>query len=481
MRETTRAWSNRFAEGLILTMACASPWMFGAVDAWAQYILEIGIGIVAILSAIFGPGAFQRRGLLQWTNLGLAGLVILGMTQAIPLPAKLRAVVDPSGAALHSRLIPAVPERVLGDNAPPVALSSATLSEEPGALRDTAARLLAAWLLFQSVLNLGGGIASLRRFAWVIAVNATLLALFALIQALTWNGKLYWYFPISKDNGWSAGGPFVSHSHLAEYLNLGFGLALGILLGGGKGSRPGHRSNRIWAAYLVGVLLLGIVTSQSRRGFVSMLVAVGLTGLVLRIPRAKLWVGIGAVIVSLAVFLVALGDAAYVARLRTIVNPGDTSYALRIEIWRDVSRAFRLHPIFGTGLGTFPSAAAPYLHRDHGEDYMHAEDEYVEMLVEGGLVGLGLAASASSGSRRASSRGLANASNATDRNLILGASAGGLAVLFQCLVDFGLHIPGVAIPMVVASAHLCQIGMVADGKRVVGNATGWLGRVLAMS
>ena len=133
MRETTRAWSNRFAEGLILTMACAAPWMFGAVDAWAQYILEIGIGIVAILSAIFGPGAFQRRGLLQWTNLGLAGLVILGMTQAIPLPAKLRAVVDPSGAALHSRLIPAVPERVLGDNAPPVALSSATLSEEPGA------------------------------------------------------------------------------------------------------------------------------------------------------------------------------------------------------------------------------------------------------------------------------------------------------------------------------------------------------------
>ena len=94
---------------------------------------------------------------------------------------------------------------MLGDASPPVPLPAATLSQAPGETADAAARLAAAWLLYQGVVGLGGGYGALRRFAWAVAANGAALALFAVVQALTWNGKLFWAFPVNSSGPWSAG------------------------------------------------------------------------------------------------------------------------------------------------------------------------------------------------------------------------------------------------------------------------------------
>ena len=469
-------WSRRLSEGIILGMACVAPWMFGAVDAWTGFVLELGTGLVATLAALSGRASIRWRNLAGLPGLGLAGLVMLALVQAAPLPGRLQAVLDPVAASLRATLLPGVPERVIGDSGPPVGLPPATLSQEPEATLGAAARLAAAWLLFRGVLGLGGGYAALRRFGWAVGVNAALLALFALIQSLTWNGKIYWHYPSPRGDAWSGGGPFVCHTHMAEYLNLGLGFALGILLGGGRGRglRPGGRPDHLWATYVVGVLVLGIVTSHSRGGFLAMLAAIAVTAPGLRVRKAGLWVGLSAALALPALFLLVLGDASpYARRLGTIVDPQADGYAIRAEVWRDALGAWRAHPLWGTGLGTFGVAAGPYFQHDHNSYFVHAENEYVEMLVEGGGVGFGLALACLVGVAGRARRALAAAPSAADRALVLGACCGVAAVLLQCLGDFGLHVPGVSVPVVVLCAHLCRLGAKPPSAPAPGGPVGW--------
>src|SRR5947209_5966376 len=83
-----------------------------------------------------------------------------------------------------------------------------------------------AWILFQAVLGLDRPLPAFRRFGVATAVNACLLAVFSVIQWLTWNGKVYWVRDAPRpDLSWYSGGPFACHNHLAAYLNVGLGFA----------------------------------------------------------------------------------------------------------------------------------------------------------------------------------------------------------------------------------------------------------------
>lgn len=454
------------SEVLLLAMACFAPWAFGAVDAWAEFVLELGIALVTIQAAITGLRSDPTRRLLCLPSLALAGLVLLAAVQAAPLPAGLLGRIDHTTAALRRDLVPSEPERILGDERSPVALPASTLSLEPGATLVTAARLASAWLLFQGVLGLGSGPASLRRFGLAIAVNATLLALVGLVQALTWNGKLLWIRPAPHADAWASGGPFACHSHFAASLNLGLGFALGFLLAGGREGLLRQRSHRPWAAYAAGVLIVGIVTSQSRGGFLAMVAAAAvlLVGLLARSARVAGPIRAAATMTAMlglaALFLLVLGDASpYQRRLATILDPGERGYSVRAEIWGVGLRAWRDHPLWGTGLGSFAAATAPYFDQDYGVFFARAENEYVDLLVEGGLIGLGLGLMLLVGVARLGLRALAAAPTPRDRATILGGMFGLLALAFHSLSDFGPHVPGVAVPAVILCGHLGRLGL----------------------
>lgn len=448
---------NVSAEAIVLGLACAAPWMLGSVAPWSELLLLLGAGLAAILTAVSGRIGVGSRGLTSGPGLALAGLVLLALVQAAPMPGKLLGVLDPSAAALREDLLPSTPETVIGDSLPPIPLPPPTLSESPGATYSSAVRLTAAWLLYQAVVGLGGGYAAFRRFGWVVAVNAALMGLFALIQTLTWNGKLFWLVPVPSAGGWSTGGPFLSHTHLAEYLNLGLGLALGLLLGSGSARLMG-RSNRVWAVYLVGVLVLGVVVSHSRGGFLGMLVAGAVALLGLWGRRGRDWAGVAGVLALLAILFLTLGDASpYAKRLGTLLDLGDKGYLVRAEVWKDALRAVRDHPLWGTGLGTFAVSANPYFRSDQGVFWAHAENVYVELLIEGGVVGFGLALAFLAGVALRVRRALAAGPSDSDRALLLGGCAGLAALSAQFVSDFGLYIPGVAVPLLILVAHLCAL------------------------
>ncbi|HEV3165915.1 MAG TPA: O-antigen ligase family protein [Isosphaeraceae bacterium] len=386
-------------------------------------------------------------------GLAIAGLALLALVQAAPLPAVVLQRVAPAASALRTEILEERSVRVGGDTRPPIASPPATVSRDAEATRDNAARLLAAWILFQGVLSHGASHGAFRRFGKAVAINAMLLALFALIQILTWNGKVYGMVRAASGHG----GPFICHNHLAAYLNIGLGFALAWLLAPRSGETIAQgRGSRLCAAYTASVILVGVLASLSRSGFLGMVSAAMVTIVAIRPKPVRLAGGLAAVLALACVFQFAAGISAPVQRLATLA--GGQPFAERWEIWREVAGAWSSSPALGTGLGSFPAATAAFLTRDRGEFFAHAENEYLELLIEGGIIGLGIAllgllASASSvhcALRAAAGRG--------EGALFLGGLFGVTALATQSLGDFPLHIPAVAVVATILAGHLARLG-----------------------
>ncbi len=318
------------AEVLILAMACLGAWAFGAAEAWAELGLYAGVVAVTVLTVYADRRPDWRSRLTSLPSLALAGLVMLALVQATPLPRWLMRGVSPAAAARVVRLAPAVPERIVGDTNPVVALPAATLSLDPEASRLTAARLAAAWLLFQAVCALGGSEATLRRFGTAMLVNAAALALFSIVQTVGWNGKLYWL----RDSIGGAG-PFVCHNHLAAYLNLGLGFGLAALLVRGRRSRSESPVQCLiyWPLYATGLIVAALLISLSRGGLMAMLGAL-VGGAIFFRPRK--WSSLSGSLVGIAVLTLTMlavsgSSQSFQTRAWTILEKD--SYLNRVGIW----------------------------------------------------------------------------------------------------------------------------------------------------
>jgi tetratricopeptide (TPR) repeat protein len=472
------------SEIIVLGMVCLAPWAFGSVDAWAEFALAIAIALLGVLAMFTSPAMDPIRRLRCLPSLALGGLVLLAIAQATPLPADCLAWLDPTTSTFHNSLLPPKPEVVLGDPAGPVRVPPHTITLEPGATALVAVKLAASWILFQAVLGLTSGYAGLRRLGLVLVANATLMSLVGLAQALTWNGNLLWIRPLPNGSALSSGGPFACHSHFAEYLNLGLGFALGSLLAWGQNAllrgSTGHRSRahrgrfldrlrgaqgaHLWAAYSAGVLVVGIVTSQSRGGVMAM-VAAALTLIVgclirtgRRAPSIRVAATLTVIVVMSTLLLLVLGNSLpYQQRLGTILEP--EGYSVRFRIWTGALRTWRDHPFWGSGLGSFAAATAPFFSRDHGVVFARGENEYIDLLTEGGLLGLGLGLALLFGIGRWAVRALAAAPSARDRGAVVGGIFGLLALAFHCLSDFGPHVPGVGVPALIVAGYLVRLGL----------------------
>ncbi len=378
-----------------------------------------------------------------------------------PLPGAIFRRVAPSSAALHAALAPGAPSRVVGDAGPPVAPPSPTISQHPEMTVDAAARLAAGWVLLQAVLALRGGTGALRRFGTALAVNVALLALFAVVQSLSWNGRIYW---VRESASTGHGGPFVNKNHLAAYLNLGLGFALAALLcPAPAGSRRWADPRRLAAAYGAGLIVVGVLNSLSRGGVVAMLAASAVTFGVLARPKSlRAGAGVAVMLGLAALFLAAVGALVPYQRLATLLEAA--AYNKRVEGWEGALRAWSTYPVWGVGLGGFAVAMLRFYGDLRGRFLSHAENEYVQALTEGGVVGLALVLLALGSVVALGRRALREAPDPRQRAPILGALFGVVALAVHCLCDFPMHIPAVAVPAVVLSAHLARLGLDAPAR-----------------
>lgn len=447
-------------------MCCFAPWAYGSVDAWAEYVLYAGLVAIIALRLIADWRAGERSlgsGPLYWALLLIVGIALL---QAVPLSEQVIRRISPGTLEARAAIMPKVLETVRGDNLPPVGGPSPTISLDPCETWHALVRVVAIFLLFDCASRSRLRYAMLPGFARFLAINSTLLALFAIAQGLRWNGKIFWVRPTySVVPLW--GGPFFLHNHLAASLNIGLGLSLGLLLKNQEQARlQGQgRMSRFFLLYTTGLIFVGILASQSRGGVIAMAVSFLIVLAMSRMRLSRVLPTLAALLVLSVFFLLSIGPSSPIARLGTIYEALTTGFNGRAEVWESALNTWKSYPILGTGFGTYAEATAPNY---NPIDYMffdkfagHGESEYVEMLVEAGFIGLGLLFVIildlflkTAAAVRQAPKGM--------RTFLLGCLFGVTAITTQSLADFPLHVAGVAVPAVILASKLYRLGLCKD-------------------
>jgi O-antigen ligase len=288
-----------------------------------------------------------------------------------------------------------------------------------------------------------------RGFVWFGIVFGFLVSLFAILQHLTSNGKLYWLREISS--GGMPFGPYVNRNHFAGFVELVVPLALIPLVLGRV-----RRERRPVVGLCAVILIVALFLSASRGGIVSFGAELGVLGLVmiLRRTRGKQLLTGGAVLLVALLLVAWLGVGQILQRLSS-VQVLEVTAGKRASMRADTWRIFLDHPLLGTGLGTLQIVFPAYETLYDGKIVNHTHNDYLEALAETGIAGglcciwfIGVLISESLKRSGQLNNSFAGAFQLSGMLACCG-------FLVHSLVDFNLHIPANAM-LFFLMAHLAS-------------------------
>ncbi len=453
-----------------------SPYLFGSAEPWAYLTICLiaGLSVAAWLASLAMGAAPGLRA--PWVTLALLALPALLLVQMTPLPAALAGRVSPLAARTRTAQVDQFARTGALDFVP-LALKAAPAAPTASAAPAATVRslyLLAAYVgVFLVLANCLTTWEHVRRAGTVLAVSGFAMALFAVAQSLSGAHRLYWFH--TPRFGGSIFGPFTNRNHYAEQMNMLLGVTLGLLLANGAAQARGPWRQRLaWftsgPGARVGLLGFGAVLmaasvclTLSRGGISSLAAALGVVGGVLALRRGAPVRG-GALA---AVAVLALGVVLWLG-WRPVVDRLGTLAAVAHEPLRDTRavgtldtlRLFTTAPLMGSGFGSFQHAFSIFQDPSiQGERWLHAHDEYAQLLAEGGVLGALLFAVAAGAFLLHVGRRL-RAATEQGRLMACGLAVAVLAVALHSLVDYGLHRPANAFllaavcSMAVACVHL---------------------------
>ncbi len=199
------------------------------------------------------------------------------------------------------------------------------------------------------------------------------LSILATLQTFTSGGKVFWLFPSGYTD--LVLGPFVYHNYFAVFIELILPLAI-------AGALLDHRRSRVYAA-LAGILYAAMVAAASRAGIILISVEIGAMLLLalkrkLIAPRT-MTLTVATLAVSAAIFSMIAGPAQLLQRLRH-----KDPFIGRREMNAASLAMFRDRPLFGFGLGAWPTVYPQYATYDDGLFANQAHDDWAQWAVEGG-------------------------------------------------------------------------------------------------
>ena len=362
---------------------------FGAVEEWSVSVLEAGVALL----------------FLAW-----------GSRQAIAGELK----VEASPLYAPAFLFAAVVAAQLGFGITAYRYATLTASLEYVAY---------GILVFLTIQSFTGQ-RSAKTILWALTLFGFALAVFAMSQDLTSNGKIYWVRILH--NGGSPFGPYVNHDHYAGLMEMlapiPIVLSLGSLFRGGKRALVGF----------AGIVMAGtIVLSQSRAGTASFLVEMGLLLglLVWRKKNGRIAAALGTLCLMVLAFVVWLGTNALWHHFTELQD------WMRLAMTKDGLRMFWQKPVLGWGLGTF-TTVYPQFRSFYTNLFVNAaHNDYVQVLAETGVIGFAAVVWFIGEVYRA---GLGNAEGWNrdwSRALGLAALIGCTGLLVHSFFDFNLQIP----------------------------------------
>lgn len=278
----------------------------------------------------------------------------------------------------------------------------------------------------------------LDKLAWILAVYGLVVATFALIQGLVPGNKLYGIWK-PEQGGWVYG-PYVNHNHYAGLMEM---LTPFLLVLAATRFTRGNRKLVVGgiAALMTGTIFL----SGSRGGMLAFTLEGVLLVLLLR-PRQANWrqhAILGVCLALVAGFLVWVGGNELTNRLASIQTETqqELSGGIRTSIDRDSFRMWWARPVLGWGLGTFPTAY-PQFRSFYTTFFVNeAHNDYLQLLTETGVIGLGIAIWFLVITFRRAWAKLENWTESANGVLTVAALLGCVGILVHSFLDFNLQVP----------------------------------------
>jgi O-antigen ligase len=280
--------------------------------------------------------------------------------------------------------------------------------------------------------------AQVKTLAWLLSGYGFTVALFALMQGVAPNGKLYWLRTAQSD-GWIYG-PYVNHNHYAGLMEMLTPIPLVISL---ADAIPGSR--RLMAAFAAAVMASTIFLSGSRGGMVAFAVQMALLATFL-IKRRQTWkstLALGGFLVIALGLLAWLGGSELADRVASINRATQTelSGAARLRMDRDALKMFAQKPVSGWGLGVFGEIYPQFSSFSSNLPVGMAHNDYLQLLVEMGTLGfatvLWFLLTLFRSARKKLKHWPPDANTAVTLAAVLGISG----ILVHSFVDFNLQIP----------------------------------------
>jgi O-antigen ligase len=377
---------------LVLVLLAAGPLLAGAVHD-PVFVPLLAASAVAGLAALRRARRDTGRAPLPGGGLILA-LHALVLLQLVPMPPAVLRVVSPGSFSFYNDhlLLPLTAWR-------PISVSP------PDTLRGLA--FLAGFsLLHVAVFRELAQAPWRRRLLTTVVGTGVGITVVAFLQAVSPEPRRI-YGLWRPDWDWAVFGPYVNRNHFAGYLVMAAPLALAFALEAISrlrsawvrrrrgwlvlGEREGDAAVR-WSAAAM-VVVAGLLASQSRGGVsafaVAMLAVVLMTALGGGLPgtaagRRSMALA-AALIVGLGLAWVGLDGVVAAFEVRGVRGS-------RLDLWLDMLPMVPRFPVFGVGWNAFATAYPWYQTVWRTEWIGEAHNDYLQAVLDGGLVGAALVA-----------------------------------------------------------------------------------------
>ncbi len=426
------------AVGLLVAVVFAAL-AHGAVEAWSLALFELLVTLLGLLWAFKWIADGRLKVKVPMLALPIAALLAIGVAQSVSLGG------------------PDTPVR--------------SLSMDVEATRAAAAMLFFLLVSFLIAANFFDDRERLRTLVRFLVVYGLVLAVFALIQHLTWDGRFYWLRPTRQ---YAVFGPFVNRNHYAGYMAMLIPVPVGLILN--RGVRK-----EAWLLFGFAAVIMGltVVVSLSRGGMVSVFAGLifvaamsgrrGLAGggsgerrSMAAAGRSRLKGRIGAVAalaLAITVGVVWIGAEGVINRAAQTIGDETQSklnFFGRNWVWSDTLTMFSRNPVLGVGLGAYETVYPMY---GHGDGYMlvqYAHNDYLQLLSDAGILG----GVAGIWFLVLLFRAIARATRSADplmSGLALGCGGGIFSILVHSLFDFNLQIPSNCLLFLLLTAVVSNI------------------------
>lgn len=433
--------SLKLSKSLFFFLFIFTPLAFGTTEPWSYAIMEI---LVTLAVLLFFISILKNNEPFHATP-GITPLIIFLsyiLFQLIPLPPFILEFLSPNAFKIHEA------NNYLSDTD-----SWMSITVNPKSTLSEFFRYSTYVLFYILTVQLLKKKETLQTTVIVIAIFGGLLAFSSILQFYTTQDMVLWFRHVPRNA--LATGPYVNHNHYAGLMELMFPVVLGLFLfyrpriGNTsliKGIAEIFSQEKANIHILIGtsalLIVVSIFVSLSRGAMIS--TCLSLVIFTYFLLKRKISKGNTTLIISVtmlsALCIGWFGWDQILNRFASLKNAQGIIYEYRLDFWKDSQNIIANYKLTGSGMGTF-SHIYP-LHRSlKSESFLaHAHNDYLELLVEGGIISFSVAALFLLTLFYKTYKVFAKRRDAFSIYIYIGSITAMVSILFHSFTDFNMHV-----------------------------------------